>query len=277
MLVLVTIGLAGYAFQQRQAATRARDTATTARNTAQSREVAIEADQVRGQNVGLAAQLSLAAYRIAPTAGARASLLESSGSPAEARLIDSLGVVQAVSLSPRHRLLAVAAADGTLRLWNVSHPNHPVPAGAPLVPANRQEPLYTVAFSPDGSLLAAAGAGRSVTLWNMRAPGRRTVSPGSASPESTVYSLAFSSAGRSWPRAAPTERSGSGTWPIPRTRKRWARHWPARGTTCSRSRSAPAAPYSPRAARTRPSGCGTWPTRRARGSWASRWPARPRR
>ncbi len=100
MLVLVTIGLAGYAFQQRQAATRARDNATAARNTAQSREVAIEADQVRGQSVGLAAQLSLAAYRIAPTADARASLLESSGSPAEARLIDSLGVVQAVSLSP---------------------------------------------------------------------------------------------------------------------------------------------------------------------------------
>ena len=195
VLVLVTIGLAGYAFQQRQAATRARDNATAARNTAQSREVAIEADQIRGQNAGVAAQLSLAAYRIAPTADARASLLESSGSPAGARLIDSAGVVQAVSLSPSHRLLAVAAADGSLRLWNVARPGHPVPAGAPLLAANRQEPLYAVAFSPDGSLLAAAGAGRTVMLWNMRAPGRPDRVARLTGPASTVYSLAFSSRG----------------------------------------------------------------------------------
>ena len=193
VLVLVTIGLAGYAFEQRQAATRARDNATAARNTAQSREVAIEAGQVRGQSAGLAAQLSLAAYRIAPTADARASLLESSGSPAEAGLTDSAGVVEAVSLSRGHRLLAVAAADGTLRLWNVSDPNHPVPAGAPLLAANRREPLYAVAFSPDGSLLAAAGAGRTVTLWNMRAPGRPARLARLAGPGNTVYSLAFSS------------------------------------------------------------------------------------
>ncbi|HEX3387818.1 MAG TPA: ATP-binding protein, partial [Streptosporangiaceae bacterium] len=64
VLVLVTVALAGYAFQQRQAATSAQDNATMAKNTAQSREVAIEADQVRGQSAGLAAQLSLAAYRI---------------------------------------------------------------------------------------------------------------------------------------------------------------------------------------------------------------------
>ena len=161
VLVVLTVGLAGYAFQQRQAATRARDNATAAKNTAQSREVAVEADQVRGQNAGLAAQLSLAAYRIAPTAEARASLLESSGSPAEARLLDSADVVEAVSLSPDHHVLAVAAADGTLRLWNVARPGHPVALGTTLLPRDRNEPLYTVAFSPAGSLLAAAGpAGR---------------------------------------------------------------------------------------------------------------------
>ena len=223
VLVLVTVGLAGYAFQQRQAATRARDNATTARNTAQSREVAVEADQVRGQSAGLAAQLSLAAYRIAPTADARASLLESSGSPAESRLIDSAGVVQAVSLSPGHRLLAVAGADGTLRLWNVARPGHPVPAGAPLLAANRQEPLYAVAFSPDGSLLAAAGAGRTVMLWDMRAPGRPARVARLTGPANTVYSLAFSSRGallaagsadhtvRLWNVADPADPKAVGT------------------------------------------------------------------
>jgi WD40 repeat protein/transcriptional regulator with XRE-family HTH domain len=193
VLVVLTVTLAGYAFQQRQAAASARDTATSDKNTAQSREVAIEAGQVRGQNAGLAAQLSLAAYRIAPTADARASLLESSGSPAAARLIDSTGVVEAVSLSPDHRLLAVAGADGTLRLWDVARPGHPVPLGAPLRPADRLEPLYTVAFSPDGGLLAAAGAGRTVMLWDMRTPGRPTElrSP-LTGPANTVYSVAFS-------------------------------------------------------------------------------------
>jgi WD40 repeat protein len=195
VLVILTVGLAGYAFQQREAATTARDNATGARNTAQSREVAIEADQVRGENASVAAQLSLAAYKITPTADARASLLESSGSPAEARLIDSTGVVQAVSLSPDHHTLAVADADGTLRLWNVSQPDHPVPLGVRLLPVNRQDPLYAVAFSPDGGLLAAAGAGRDVLLWDMRAPGRPGRLESLTGPAKTVYSLAFSTSG----------------------------------------------------------------------------------
>ena len=196
VLVLVTVALAGYAFQQRHEATSARDTATTAKNTAQSREVAIEADQVRGQSAGLAAQLSLAAYRIAPTADARASLLESSGSPAEAGLIDSAGVVEAVSLSPDHRVLAVAGADGSLRLWDVARPAHPVAMGAPLLPVNRKAPLYAAAFSPDGRILAVAGAGQTVLLWDMRNPARpvRLGAP-LTGPAGTVYSLAFSDRG----------------------------------------------------------------------------------
>jgi WD40 repeat protein len=196
VLVLVTVALAAYAFQQRHEATSAQDTATAAKNTAQSREVAIEADQVRGQSAGLAAQLSLAAYRIAPTADARASLLESSGSPAEAGLIDSTGVVEAVSLSPDHRVLAVAGADGSLRLWDVARPAHPVAMGAPLLPVNRKDPLYAAAFSPDGRILAVAGAGQTVLLWDMRDPARpvRFGAPLSG-PAGTVYSLAFSDGG----------------------------------------------------------------------------------
>jgi len=193
VLVIVTVALAGYGFQQRQAATSARDNATTAKNTAQSREVAIEADQVRGQSAGLAAQLSLAAYRITPTAEARASLLESSGTPAEARFTDSAGVVEAVSLSPDHRVLAVAGADGTLRLWDLARPGHLVPLGAPLLPRNRNDPLYSVVFSPDGHLLAAAGAAHEVLLWNVRNPAHPArLGVPLTGPASTVYSLAFS-------------------------------------------------------------------------------------
>src|SRR5262249_57279161 len=76
--VLVAAGLAGYAFRQRQLA-------TTAKDEAESRTVAIEANEGRPQDPALAAQLSLAAYPIWPRSGALASLPQSSGAPAGAR------------------------------------------------------------------------------------------------------------------------------------------------------------------------------------------------
>jgi WD40 repeat protein len=188
VLVLITVGLAGYAFQQRQMA-------TTAQNQAESRSVAIEANEVRTDNPALAAQLSLAAYRITPSAGALASLLESSGVPTAARMPDSEAVVQAVALSPDHRLLAVAAADGTLRLWNVSRPGHPMLVST-VTSLGRQDELYAAAFSPDGDVLAAAGADATVSLWRVTDP-RHPVPVGGTltGPKETIYSLAFSRAG----------------------------------------------------------------------------------
>lgn len=91
-LVLVAAGLAGYAFQQRG------DTISTGR-TATSREVAAEADQLRTENPPLADQLSVAAYRVAHTTDAAASVLTSTASPTASRLRDSAGVMQAVALA----------------------------------------------------------------------------------------------------------------------------------------------------------------------------------
>jgi WD40 repeat protein len=184
-VLVVAVGtLAGFAFQQRQAATSARDDAN-------SREIAVEAGQVRGQDAPLAAQLSVAAYATAHTPQATASLLESSGSPSAARLLDSAGLVQSVSLSPDRRLLAAAGADGTLRLWDVTSPGHPVSAGAALDPAS-DSPLYATAFSPNGKILAAAGAGRVVQLWDVSRPGHPVRLGRLTGPANTVYSVAFS-------------------------------------------------------------------------------------
>ena len=188
VLVVAVATLAGFAFQQRQQA-------TTARDDANSREIALQAGQVRGQDGPLAAQLSVAAYNTAGTAQAAASLLESSGSPAAARLLDSAFLVQSVSISPDRRLLAAAAADGGLRLWDVTSPGHPVPAGAPLAPASGN-PLYATAFSPDGRILAAAGAGRVVELWDVSRPGHPVRLARLTGPANTVYSVAFSPDGK---------------------------------------------------------------------------------
>jgi Novel STAND NTPase 1/WD domain, G-beta repeat len=162
VLVLLTVSLAGYAFRQREAATVARDQA-------ESRTLAVEAGQVRGNDPGLAGQLSAAAYGIAHTQQARASLLESSGAPAAARMPDSAMTVQSVALAPGRRLLAVAAADGTLRLWNLAEPGHPALIGT-VKDLGAAHPLYTAAFSPDGRVLAAAGQDRKVRLWDVADP-----------------------------------------------------------------------------------------------------------
>ena len=189
VVLVVAVGtLAGFAFQQRQEA-------TTARDDANSREMAVEAGQVRGQDAPLAAQLSVAAYDTADTPQAAASLLESTGSPAAARLLDSAGVVQSVSLRPDRRLLAAAAADGTLRLWDVTSPGHPVPVGVPLE-HDSDSPLYAAAFSPDGQILAAAGAGRVVELWDVSRPAHPVRLARLTGPANTVYSVAFSPDGK---------------------------------------------------------------------------------
>jgi WD40 repeat protein/transcriptional regulator with XRE-family HTH domain len=196
VLVLVIAGLTGYAFRQRQEAAAARNAAVAASQNANSREAAIEAGQVRAQDPSLAAQLSVAAYGIAHTPQATASLLESTGTPSASRIVDSTGVVQAVSVSPNGRLLAAAGADGTLRLWNVAAPGHPAPV-ATLVKANGQDPLYTAVFSPNGRLLAAAGAGQVVRLWNVSDPAHPVpLGQPLTGPANTIYSVVFSPDGK---------------------------------------------------------------------------------
>jgi len=182
-MVVVVCLLAGYAFQQRQ-------TAVTAQDNASSREVAIEANQLRSQDPALAAQLSAAAVGIARTPQATASLLDSTDAPAVLRIEDSSGIVQAVATSPDHALLAAAGADGTLRLWDVAHPGHAT-RGA-LLAGPSGSPLYAAAFSPDGKILAAAGAGRVVRRWNVTDPAHPVALPALTGPANTIYSIAFS-------------------------------------------------------------------------------------
>ena len=186
-LAVLSGGLAAYAFQQRHSA-------AAARNQADSREVALEAEQLLGQDPALAAQLSDTAYRISPTRLALASLLESAAYPVAARFSDTSSLVQAVALTPSRRVLAVAAADGTLRLWNVARPGRPVPLGPSLTRPGQT--LYAAAISPSGGILAAAGAAGTVALWDIADPGHPVpLGRPLTGPRSTVYSVAFSPGG----------------------------------------------------------------------------------
>jgi WD40 repeat protein/transcriptional regulator with XRE-family HTH domain len=203
--VLAVAGLTAYAFSQRQDAVTAERQAVASGREANSRAIAFAADQAAKTDPAAAAQLAAAGYRVAQTPQAAGALLDASDAPAVARIDDSAGVVQWVSVSPDRRLLVAAGADGSLRLWNVAAPGRPV-AVATLVAANGARPLYTAAFSPDGSVIAAAGEDRAVHLWRVAAgaadagaPAPRVTTPrvtalGAAltGPGNTVYSVAFS-------------------------------------------------------------------------------------
>ena len=190
-LVLAVAGVSGYAFSQRSAARGAEAAALQAASNANSRDVAFTADQLRGQDPAVAAQLSVSAGEFARTPQATASLLESTGAPSVARIDDSPGIVQWVAVSPDRKLLAAAGADGTLRLWNVAVPGRPVLASV-LLPANSGDPVYAAAFSPDGKLLAAAGADRVVTLWQVYGNKAVKLPTPLRGPAGTIYSVAFS-------------------------------------------------------------------------------------
>ena len=221
-LVLATVGLAGYAFAQRQAA-------NTARDDADSRELAVEAAQLHGQDVSVAAQLSLAAYQTAATPAALASVLESSATPVAARLIDSTDVVEAAALSPDDRLLAAAGDGGTVRLWDVSNPRHPLLLALLTGPADT---VYALAFSPDGTTLAAGtgsawqAADRSCRHRDLsgvqpgwRHPGRRQLRP-------QVLAVECLPSGRAGPQCPPADRR-HGLGELRRLQP--GRHCPGRG------------------------------------------------
>lgn len=201
-LSLTASALAALAFRQQADAKLQRDQAV-------SRQIAVEANRLRGKDVVLAGQLSLAAYRIARTPEARSSLLESYAVPGATRVVGPAGVMQSVGLTRDGNTMATAATDHSIRLWNVADRSRPRPLGAPLT--GHRDTVYSVAFSPDGTLLASGSGDHTVFLW--RPTGRRPTGwrpTGAAGPTTwavaaghplgtagnTVYSVAFSPDGR---------------------------------------------------------------------------------
>jgi WD40 repeat protein len=193
VLVLVAAGLTAYAFAARGQAESTGQAATAAAGAANSRSAAFVAAATRGTDPAAAAQLAAAAYAISPTVQATSSVLDASATPSVARVEDSTASLRSVSVSPNGQLMVAAAADGSLRLWNIASAARPV-ALATLEPASAGDPVRTAAFSANGTLIAA-GDGTSVRLWQVSASGSATPAAALAGPGGTVSAVAVSSTG----------------------------------------------------------------------------------
>jgi hypothetical protein len=116
-LLVVAAGAVGFGVSRQR-------TVAEQRIEALSRLVADEADRAGASDPSLAMQLSLAAYRIAPTPEARGSLLRASTLHAATRILGCAGAVPAVAssligaitgvaFSPDGRALASASRDNS--------------------------------------------------------------------------------------------------------------------------------------------------------------------
>lgn len=147
VLALLAGGLAVYSVVQGAGIGRARDVAV-------SRQVAVRSDALRAEDPALAAQLAVAAHRIAPTAEARSSLLGSTAAPLPGRLVGDAGFSVAVDALPG-RLLASGSGD-TVLLSALDGDGPPRPLG----PAFASLPgLTLLALTPDGATLVVGGPG----------------------------------------------------------------------------------------------------------------------
>ncbi|MGH3798264.1 MAG: toll/interleukin-1 receptor domain-containing protein [Pseudonocardiaceae bacterium] len=155
VFLVLALAAAGIAVTQER-------TAVAERNLALSRQVAGQALTHRTTNPALAAQLALAAYRLAPTAEARGSLLSISSDRDATRLTAHTSDVESVAFNPSGHTLATASTEGTVKLWDLGDPYHP---HLLTTLTGHTRAVNSVAFSPDGHTLATGSDDNTGRLW----------------------------------------------------------------------------------------------------------------
>ncbi|HEX5295511.1 MAG TPA: AAA family ATPase [Streptosporangiaceae bacterium] len=153
LLLIAALAGAGLAVKS------SRDSASQQRTENVSVRLAAQSTALEAADPATAALLAGAAWRIAPTAQARYSLLQSLAQPVRGVLGARAGTVTALIASPDGKTLAAAYPDGTIRLWDIA--SHRL-----VSTANWHGSVLALAFAGHGKSLVVAGPAATGT-WNL--------------------------------------------------------------------------------------------------------------
>lgn len=211
VLAAATTAMAVLAASLAAVARDQRSDAVTARDEALSRQLALSADALRDTDPSVAAHLALRGYEVAPTAQARAALLETADLPFTTRYAGGAGST-AVGASRGDGLVASSnSVDGTVQLFTQTGSDQDqadrllvrrgvIEVGDPGVE------VYALALTPDDAVLAVGDTSASVDLWDVTDPDAPSHLAGPlAGPDGPVQHLAVSADG--------TELAASGRGP----------------------------------------------------------------
>jgi len=165
LVLLLVAALAGAGLAVRSA----RNSAGRQRTADLSGRLAAQSTALEATDPVTASLLAGAAWRIAPTAQARYSLLESLAQPVRGILAAQSGQVTAVAYGPGGRTLAAGYQDGTIRLWDV--PSHRLISRATWSGA-----AFALTFASGGRTVEVAGP-TAVGVWDLKDQGRITALP----------------------------------------------------------------------------------------------------
>lgn len=192
-----------------------------------SQQVASEAAGLDAAQPNLAKQLQIAAYQVAHTSQAYSGLFTSESLPGTISLpgvtnatysqqgnllalgagqvslwdtathtvvatIPASGGATWTAFNSASTVLAVAEGNGTIQLWNVTQPGHPVRDAQV---TGSVGPVSQVAFLPGTDLLGAAGWDHTVRLWNISDPADPVLLTTVQAGTKVASALAYSSAG----------------------------------------------------------------------------------
>ncbi|GAB1817203.1 caspase, EACC1-associated type [Herbidospora sp. RD11066] len=155
-----------------------------------SRRVAETASRIKDPL--LAAQLAVAAHKIAQTPEARSALLRTLTHPMGTAVSGHTHAVDTIAFGPDRRTMAtLSTGDGTVRLWDTGGAAGPVTVK---VLGGEEQPISGMALSADRPLMAT-WTGRAVELWDVTDPARPVPVRTTAFDED-VYDVALSADGR---------------------------------------------------------------------------------
>jgi WD40 repeat protein len=157
LLLVLSLASAGWAVAAARNANRQRTTAV-------SGQLAAESETLDSEEPVTAALLAAAAWRLAPTAQARDSMLDLLAQPDYGVLPGgpgSSGLGAALAFNPKTNSLATLTGNGLLRIWSTDT-RRQIGEQIDIGPG-----VDTVAFSPNGKIMVTAGADGVAELWNV--------------------------------------------------------------------------------------------------------------